>query len=86
MCGPQIRLCLFTFRPFASKQLNNLTTIDIISLLGDAVVSHPLWVQEIPGSGKGFYVWLFCFFEVEILLFVLKHIICHNILQTLLQC
>jgi len=31
MCGPQIRLCLFTFRPIASKQLNSLTTIDSLS-------------------------------------------------------
>ena len=28
MSGPQIWLCLFTFRPIASKQLNGLTTID----------------------------------------------------------
>ena len=65
MCGPQIRLCLFSFRTIASKQLNSLTTrtIDILSWLGGAVVTHPLWVQEvpssIPGSGKGFYVWFF---------------------------
>jgi len=63
MSGPQIWLCLFTFRPIASKQLNGLTTIDILSWLGGAVVTHPLWVQEvpgsIPGSGKGFYVWFF---------------------------
>jgi len=25
MCGPQIRLCLFTFRPVASRQFNSLT-------------------------------------------------------------
>jgi len=31
MCGPQIRLCLFTIRPIASKQLNSLPTIDNIS-------------------------------------------------------
>jgi len=31
MCGPQIRLCLFTFRPIVSKQLNSLTTIIILS-------------------------------------------------------
>jgi len=31
MSGPQIRLCLFTFRPIASKQLNGLTTIDTLS-------------------------------------------------------
>jgi len=27
MSGPQIRFCLFTFRPIASKQLNSLTTL-----------------------------------------------------------
>ena len=31
MSGPQIWLCLFTFRPIASKQLNGLTTIDTVS-------------------------------------------------------
>ena len=58
MCGPQIRLCFFKFRPIASKSLNSLTTIDILSLLGGAEVTFPLWVREvsgsIPGSGKGF--------------------------------
>ena len=29
--GPQIRLCLFTFRSIASKQLNSLTTVDTLS-------------------------------------------------------
>ena len=57
MSGLQIRLCLFTFRPIASKQLNSFLTIDTLSRLGSAV-QHPLWVQEvpssIPGSGKGF--------------------------------
>jgi len=63
MCGPQIWLCLFTFRPIASKQLKSLTTIDILSWLGGAVVTHPPWVQEVPGSipisGRGFYVRFF---------------------------
>jgi len=82
MSGPQIWLCLFTFRPIASKQLNGLTTIDTVSWLGGAVVTHPLWVQEvpgsIPGSGKGFYVSFFallllCFyFFVKNTLFVTK--------------
>jgi len=58
MSGPQIRLCLFTFRPIASKQLNSFLKIDTLTWLGGAVVTHPLWVQEvpvsIPGSGKGF--------------------------------
>jgi len=31
MSGPQIWLCLFMFRPIASKQLNGLTTIDTVS-------------------------------------------------------
>ena len=63
MSGPQIWLCLCTFRPNASKQLNGLTTIDTVSWLGGAVVTHPLWVQEvsgsIPGSGNGFYISFF---------------------------
>jgi len=63
ICGPQIRFCLFTFRPIASKQLNSLTTIDALSWLGGAVVTHRLWVQEVPDSipvsGKGFYFWFF---------------------------
>jgi len=70
MSGPQIWLCLFTFRPTASKQLNGLTTIDTVSRLCGAVVTHPLWVQEvpgsIPGSGKGFYV---SFFALLLLFF-----------------
>jgi len=61
MSGPQIWLCLFTFRPIASKELNSLqSTIDTLSWLGGAVVTHSLWVQDvpgsIPGSCKGFYV------------------------------
>ena len=31
MSGPQIRLCLFTFRPIASEQFNSLLTIDTLS-------------------------------------------------------
>jgi len=65
MSGPQNWLCLFTFRPIASKQLNGLTTINTLSWLGGAVVTYPLWVQEvpgsIPGSSKGFmFDFLFC--------------------------
>jgi len=81
MCGPQIRLCSFTFRPIESKQLNSLTTIDTLSWLSGAVVTHQLWEQEVPGSisgsGKGFYVWFFvlllCFYFLSInTLFVTK--------------
>jgi len=84
MSGPQIWLCLFTFRPIASKQLNGLTTIDTVSWLGGAVVTHQLWVQEfpgsIPGSGKGFY---FSFFALLLCFyfFVKKQIICHKSLH-----
>ena len=68
MCGPQIRLCLFTFRPIASKELNSLTTINTFSWLCGELVTHPLWVQEDPGSipAKDFYDWFFvlllCFY------------------------
>jgi len=76
MSGPQIWLCLFTFRPIASKQLNGLTTVDILSWLGGAVVTHPLWLHEvpgsIPGSGKGFLCLIFCFVIVVFLLFCPK--------------
>jgi len=77
MSGPQIWLCLFTFRAIASKQLNSLTTIDTVNWLGAAVVTHPLWVQEVPGSlpgsGKGFYVSIFCSVVVVFLLFCQKN-------------
>jgi len=51
---------LFTFRPIASKQLNSLLTIDTLIWLGGAVVTQPLWVQNVPGSipGTG-CVWFF---------------------------
>jgi len=66
MCGPQIRLCLFTFRLITSKQLNSLTTLDTFSWLGGAVVTHPLGVR---GRGintrlrQGYlmFEYLFCF-------------------------
>jgi len=78
--GLQIRVCLFTFRPIASKQFNSLTTIDSLSWLGGAVVTHPLWVQEVPGSTpaqEGFLCLIFCIVVVVFLGFVQKHIIGH---------
>ena len=42
MCGPQIRLCLLTFRPIASKQFNSLTTLVTFSWLGGSEVTHSL--------------------------------------------
>jgi len=89
MSGPQIWLCLFTFRPIAPEQLNGLTTIDTLSWFGGAVVTHPLWVQEvpgsIPGSGKGFYVWLFVLLLLCFYFFVQKHTIYHKSLQFILH-
>jgi len=53
MCGQQIRFGLFTFLPNAAKQLNILTSTDIISWLGGAEVTNPLWVREVPDSILG---------------------------------
>jgi len=55
-----------------------LTTIDTVSWLGGTVVTHPLSVLEvpgsIPGSGKGFYVFVSCFVVVVFLhIFKNKH-------------
>jgi len=89
MSGPQIWLCLFKFWPIASKKLNGLTTINTLSWLGGAVVTHPRWAQKAPGSipssGKGFYVWYFVLLLFVCLLFCQKHIICHKRLQFFLQ-
>jgi len=81
MSGPQIRLCLFTFRPIASKQSKSLLPIDSVSWIGRAVVTHPLRLQKvtgsIPSSGNGF---MFDYFFCVFLLFVYGHIIWHKIL------
>ena len=88
MSGPQIWLCLFTFQPIASKQLDGLTTTITLNWLGGAVVTHPLWVQEvpgpIPGSCKDFYVWVLYFLLLCFYFFVQKHIFCHKIPFTML--
>ena len=82
MSGPQIWLCLFTVRSIAPKQLNGLTTIDTLSWLGGAVVTHPPWVQEVPGSfpgsRTGLYVWFVVLFLLCFYFLVKKHIICHK--------
>jgi len=57
-CGLQLRLCLYSFRPIALKQFNNLTTIETVSWLGGAHVTLEV-PGSITGSGKGFCVW-FC--------------------------
>jgi len=93
MCGPQIRLCLFTFRHIA-KQLNSLTTIKTLSWLGGLVVTLPHWEQEvqgsIPRSGKYFYAWYFVlllllwfYFFIQNTLFVTKFAISFVILINL---
>jgi len=74
----------FTLRPIALKQLNSLTTIVILSWLGGAEVTRPLWVREvpvlIPGSAKGFMFDLFCFVAVVFLLFCPKtHYLSQNL-------
>jgi len=75
MCGPQIRLCLFTFRPIASKQLIAWLKSLLLVDSGMREVSG-----SIPGSGNDFLCLivlpLLCFY-----FFVQKHIICHKILQ-----
>ena len=76
MCGPQIRLWLFTFRPIASKQLNIYLDYNRYSQLTRwcSFIASAMGARgpgSIPGSGKCLYVWLFCF-VVVFLLFVLN--------------
>jgi len=60
MYGPQIQICLLTFRPFTLKQLISLTKTDTFSWLGGPGVTYPPLVQKlrglIPSFGKDFYV------------------------------
>jgi len=48
-------LFIFTFRPIAFGQLNtcSLTIIDIFIELCGTEVTHPPWVQYVPGSDPG---------------------------------
>ena len=89
MSGPQMWLCLFTFGPIASKQLNGLTTIDTLGWPDGAVVT------ALGASGPGFNPWIRQGFYVSFVALLLlcfyifcqkKHIICHKSLQFLLQC
>jgi len=57
-------MCMF-HSPLHRSYLNSLTTFDTLSWLGGAVVTHPLWVWEVPCSilfCKGVYVWYFVLF------------------------
>jgi len=87
MSGQQIWLCLFTFRPIASKQVCGLTTSDTLCWLGGAKVTHPIRVQEVPGSmpgPAGVFKFDFCvLFLLCFYFFVKKYIICHKSLQFL---
>ena len=83
MCGPQIRLCLFTLWLIALKQLNSSTTINTFSWLGGPVVKHLTGAWEVPGSfpesGKVFMLLFFyccCCFS----LFLSTTHSCRNIL------
>jgi len=82
MCGPQIWLCLFTFRPIALKQLNSLTIFDTFGWLVDSEATHPTGVQEVPSSisSRDFYVIFSVFVIVVFLLFCQKDIIIHEML------
>jgi len=78
MCGPQIRLCLFTFRPNASKQLNSLTSIVLVRWRGSAEVTHPLWVREVRvqiTAPASVFMFDFCFVVVFYFCLVQKHIL-----------
>ena len=66
MCGPHIRLCLFTFRSIASKHLNSLSTIDTFSWLGGAVVTHQRSRVQFPAPAR---VFMFDFFVLLLLCF-----------------
>jgi len=58
-----IGICLFMFRPITLKQLNSLTSIEMLSCLGHVEVTHQTMVPEvlgsIHGSDKDFYVDVF---------------------------
>jgi len=72
MSGPQIWLCLFTFRPIALNELNGLTTIDTLSWPKTSRVQSPALARVF------MFEFLFCcccaftFFFVKNTLFVTK--------------
>jgi len=80
--SPQIRLCLFMFRPMAWKQLNSLTTIITLSWLSGAEVTYPLWVRDVPVFNsrfrQGLLCLIVCFVVVAFYCFVQKHYLSQN--------
>jgi len=59
---------LFTSRPIVLKQYVGLKTIDTLSWLGGAELTHSPCVQEVPGSISGSSKDFFVCFYVSLLL------------------
>jgi len=77
--GPQIRICVFTFRPIASKQFNSLTTIDspVDSVVQRLRIRFGCERSRLQFPAPAVFLCSICV-VVVFLLFVRKHIICHN--------
>ena len=76
ICGPQIWLCLFMFRPIVLKQLNSLNSIDMFSSLGGLEVTHQIAVPEVPLRYQALtriFLLLFWFVGIVFLHFVFKN-------------
>jgi len=78
MSGPQIWLCLFTFRSIASKQLNGLSDYNRYSQLtrwcsGNASALGARCPVFNPRLQQGFLCLIFCFVVVVLLLFLSKN-------------
>jgi len=77
MSGPQIWLCLFTFRPIALKEFNSLTTIETLMQLtrwcsGNASALGARGPGFNPLLLQGFLCLIFCFVVVVFFLFCPK--------------
>ena len=74
MCGPQIRLCLFMFRPIASKRLIKLDYNPNFQLTwwcsGNASALGARGPRFNPRIRQGFLCFMFCFVVVVLLLFL----------------
>jgi len=73
MSGPHIWLCLFTFRPIASKQLSGLTTTQLTRWYsGNASALGARGPGLNPRLRQGFLCLIFCFVVVVFLPFCPK--------------